>query len=222
MDKAELDPVAAANAAVTVVQQTLEELIAQRGAVTGREERLTAERAKIAFAAHGAGNSKAKTRLAAIHRELAEIGSEIGGFDAAIEEAEARLAAAKSRVGQEIERRRCQEALDHLETLLQHAHGADAALRQYVAAITAVDKLAERICAVARHPGRTLVIGAIRRSLSSELTAVHALTEIPLCDPVHRHPLSYWASAWSASLRGNLQARIDGVPDTQIEEDEAA
>jgi hypothetical protein len=66
------------------------------------------------------------------------------------------------------------------------------------------------------------VIGAIRRSLSSELTAVHAITEIPLVDPVHRHPLTYWANAWAASLRDTLQARIDGAPDNQPEDEEAA
>jgi hypothetical protein len=216
------DRVAVANAAVTAAQQTLNELIAQRGAVAGREERLTSERAKIAFAAHGAGNSRTKTRLSTIHRELAEIVSEIAGFDAAIEEAQARLAAAKDRVGQEIERRRCQEALDHLETLLQHAHGADGALKAYREAIVAVDKAAERINAVARHPGRTLVVGAIRRSLSSQLTPVHAITEIPLIEPIHRHPLSWWAEAWAASVRGTLQARIDGVPEHSREEEEAA
>src|SRR5207249_138121 len=109
------DPITVANAAVTAAQQTLNELIGQRSAVTAREEQLTAERAKIAFAAHGSGNTTAKSRLSTIHRELAEIGSEIAGFDAAIDEGRTHLAAAKQKAGHEVERRRCREALDRLE-----------------------------------------------------------------------------------------------------------
>jgi len=106
MDKPDLDPVAAANAAVNAAQKTLSELIGQRDAVTAREQQLSAERGKIAFAAHGDCNTKAKTRLAAIHRELPEIGSEVASFDAAIDEAQTRVASAQQQHRREVERER--------------------------------------------------------------------------------------------------------------------
>jgi DNA repair exonuclease SbcCD ATPase subunit len=221
MNRPNSDPVSEAQSAVAAAERTLGELLAQRDAVASHGKGLAKERAKIAFAAHGTGNKQAKDRLAAIHREITEIGSEIASYDAAIEEAEARLATSRRHVEQETDRRRAREALEHLDRLLQHAHGADAALRAYREAIVAVDKAAEKVCAVARQPSRTIVLGAIRRSLSSELTSIHAITEIPLADPMHRHPLTYWANAWAASVRGALQRRIDGVPDTQLDEEAA-
>jgi hypothetical protein len=99
MNKAiEPDPVAAANAAVTAAEKTLTELLAQRDAVTAREQQLAAEQAKIAYSAHGRGNRKAKDRLSVITRELFEITSDLACIGDAIGEPEARLAAAKQRV----------------------------------------------------------------------------------------------------------------------------
>jgi hypothetical protein len=222
MNRSNSDPVDAAKSAVTAAEKILTGLITARDGVASREKGLIKERAKLAFAGLGAGNVKAKTRLSEIHREITEIGSEVASYDAAIAEGEARLAAARNHVEREIDRRRCREALEHLDRLLQAAHGADSALRSYREAIVAVDKAAERVCAVARHPSRVIVVGAIRRSLSSELEPIRMITEIPLVDPVHRGPLSRWANAVATPLRATLQARIDGVPDPHSEEEEVA
>jgi len=221
MDKAKPDPVAAANSAVNAAQQTLNTLIEQRDAVTAREQQLSTERGKIAFAAHGDGNTKAKTRLAAIHRELAEIGSELSSYDAAVEEAQSRHAAAQEAARREVERERAKEALDHLETLLQHAHGADAALRQYLTAIVAVDQCAQRVCAIASRPSRDIVCAALKRSLLSALTAHRQTFELPLLPPNERKPLAEWAESWATAVRGTLKQRI-AEPERLPEQPEAA
>jgi hypothetical protein len=224
MDKAEpvIDPVEQATAQVGEAERVVAELIALHAAVTSREQLLTAERNKIAFAAHGSKNAKAKTRLSEIHRELAEIGSEVAGFTAAIDEAKARLAAAKQKVAHEIEKRRCGEAITAVDELVGHAHGIDSLLRQYVAEITAFDQCAQRVCAVAGRPDRSLVRVALNRSLSSALTAHRAIFEsIPLLPPRERHPLSHWADAWAASIRATLSQRI-AEPEPQRDTEEAA
>ena len=195
-------------------------MIEQRDAVTAREQQLSAERGKIAFAAHGDGNSKAKTRLAAIHRDLAEIGSEIASFDAAIGEADVRLASAKERYQRSVERERAKEALDYLDHLLSHAHGADAALRQYLTAIVAVDQCAQRVCAIASRPSRDIVCAALKRSLLSALTAHRQTFELPLLPPNERKPLAEWAESWATAVRGTLKQRI-AEPERQPEQPEA-
>jgi hypothetical protein len=224
MDKAEpvINPVDQATAQVREAERVLAELVAQHAAVTGRERRLTAERSKIAFAAHGVGNAKAKARLSAIHRELAEIGSEVSSFTAAIDEAKARLAAAKQSVVREIERRRCAEAMTGLDELLGHAHGIDSLLRQYVAAVTALDQCAQRVSAVAGRPDRSLVRVALNRSLSAALTTHRGIFEnIPLLQPSERHPLAHWAEAWASSIRATLAQRI-AEPEPPRDTEEAA
>jgi DNA repair exonuclease SbcCD ATPase subunit len=224
MDKAEpvIDPVEQATAQVREAERDLAELIAQHVAVTGREQRLTAERSKIAFAAHGSKNAKAKTRLSEIHRELAEIGSEVSSFTAAIDEARSRLGKAKQEVAREIEKRRCGEALSALDELLGHAHGIDSLLRQYVAEIATLDQCAQRVCAVAGRPDRSLLRVALNRSLSAALTAHRGIFEnMPLLPPRERHPLSHWADAWAASIRATLAQRI-AEPEAPRDSEEAA
>jgi hypothetical protein len=224
MDKAEpvIDPVEQATTQAREAERVVAELIAQHAAVTGREQLLTAERNKIAFAAHGSKNAKAKTRLSEIHRELGEIGTEIAGFTAAIDEAKARLVAAKQKVGQEIEKRRCAEAMTGLDELLGHAHGIDSLLRQYVAEITAFDQCAQRVSAVAGRPDRSLIRIALNRSLSAALTAHRAIFEnIPLLRPGERHPLAHSADAWAASIRATLERRI-AEPEPRPDTEEAA
>jgi hypothetical protein len=224
MDKAEtvIDPVEQATAQVREAERVVAELIAQHAAVTGREQRLTAERSKIAFAAHGSKNAKAKTRLSAITRELFDIGSDIASLDAAMNEARARLAAAKQKAAHEVEKRRCGEAIADLDELLGHAHGIDSLLRQYAAEITVLDQCAQRVSAVAGRPDRSLVRVALNRSLSAALTAHRGIFEnIPLLPPRERHPLSHWADAWAVSIRAALAQRI-AEPEPPRDTEEAA
>jgi hypothetical protein len=224
MDKAEpvIDPVEYATAQVREAERMVAELIAQHAAVTAREQRLSAERSKIAFAAHGSKNVKAKTRLSEIHRELAEIGSNIASLDAAVNEAKARLAAAKQRVAHEVEKRRCAEAMTGLDELVGRAHGIDSLLRQYVAEITALDQCAQRVCAVAGRPDRSLVRVALNRSLSAALTAHRGIFEnIPLLPPRERHPIAWWTKQWAASIKATLAQRI-AEPEPPRDTEEAA
>jgi chromosome segregation ATPase len=222
MDKAnEPDPVAAANSAVTAAQQILDELIAQRGAVTVREKQLTGERAKIAFAAHGAGNAKAKTRLSTIHREFAEIGSEIAGFDAAIEEAKARLAAAKLRVGQEIERQRAREAIARGEAVQAAAAGCDTALRQFLQAYDALDRACAAACGITSRPSRQVVRVAAKRALIAALTARRLDFDTELLAPNERHTFAEIAQAWHNSITAWAAQRL-AEPGQPPEEEQAA
>src|SRR5262249_5121348 len=110
---------------------------------------------------------------------LAEIGSELASYDAAVEEAKSRLSVAQEAARREVEKQKAREALDYLDQLLSHAQGADAALRQYLTAIAAVDQCAQRVCAAAGHPSRDIVHGALKRSLLSALTAHRQTFELP-------------------------------------------
>ena len=209
MDKVnEPDPVATANAGVVAAEKTVTELIAQRGAVAAREERLTAERAKIAFAAHGVGNSKAKTRLSSIHRELAEIGSEIAGFDAAVEEAQVRLAAAKSKVGQEIERQRAREAIVHGEKMQAAAAGCDAALRQFLQAYDALDRACAAACGITSRPSRQTVRVASKGALITAMTPRRLDFDTELLPGNERQSFSELAAAWHNSITAWASQRL--------------
>lgn len=198
------DAITAADAAVNAAQQTFDDLVTQRDAVTVREQQLIAERAKISFAAHGTGNAKSKTCLSTIHRELAEIGSEIASLDAAADEAKVRLSRAQEAARRAVERERAREALDYLDQLLGHAYGADAALRRYIEAITALDHCAQRVCSVASRPGRDIVQSALKRSLYAALAGHARIYELPLLSPKERQPLARWAESWAAAIKSTL------------------
>ena len=92
--------------------------------------------------------------------------------------------------------------------MLTHAHAADAALRQYLTAIVAVDQCAQRVCTIASRPSRDIVRAALKRSLLSALTAHRQTFELPLLPPNERKPLADWAQSWTATIRGTLAQRL--------------
>src|SRR5262249_45386226 len=125
-------------------------------------------------------------------------------------------ASAKQQQQRAVERERAKEALDHLETLLQHAHGADAALRSYLQAIEALDQCAQRVCAIADFPTRDHVRVGLQTTFRGVLGAsrYRAVLEIPLLPPDQRQSLASRAERWAENVRHRL-ARCLAEPEAE-------
>jgi hypothetical protein len=212
-----IDPVEQATAQVREAEHVVAELIAQHAAVTGREQRLTAERSKIAYSAHGRGNSKAAARLSAIHRELAEIGSEVSSFTAAIDEAKVRLGAAKQSVAREIERRRAREAVLRAEEMQAAAAGCDDALRLFLTHYDALDRACAAACGITGRPSQQSVRVPAKRSLAAALLSHHRVFDTEVLSPPNRHTSAEIALAYRTSIEAWAAQRL-AVPEREEEQ----
>ena len=190
-------------------EQILRSLITARGELGGQEDKLTTEREKIAYAAIGDGDPKAKTRLASIHTVLAQLGSEIAAHDAAIREAKERVAAAKQQHDHLLGKARAAEGLAHLDTLAAAGHAIDAALRQFVDACHQLETAAQGVALATGHgPTAEQVNSALRRVLPTALIPFKRTFDLPAPPRPEQRTASDWTSAWAAAARHSLLAVI--------------
>jgi|SRR5271166_2106076 len=223
MDKAESDPVADAQHAVALAKETVAGLIAKRAEAVSAGLALAGQRKALSYKAHAQSDKTSARKLAELHQRVSVHASELASLDDALAEAREHLKRAEANHRREIEKQRAQQALDHLETLVQACQGADSALRQYSDAILAIDRAAQRVAAVTGGPpGRPIVAAAIRSAHQSVLINHARLLELPVVPPASRRPLAAWGEAWATSIRLTLHRRIEGEPEQSNDTEEAA
>jgi predicted translin family RNA/ssDNA-binding protein len=81
--------------AIEWVEKTLSQLADKRERALKRSQEISAERAQIGYAAHAKGDQKAIKRLEQLNLDVVNMSGEVASIDAAIAEAQKRLAAAQ-------------------------------------------------------------------------------------------------------------------------------
>jgi hypothetical protein len=102
------------------------------------------ERASIAFDAH-AGSKSARTRLDRIHDEYSRADSELLSLDAAITEAQSRVASAEAALATAHKASQAKEILDLLPALRNHGTGLDRAAANVLAEYEALQAVIRQI-----------------------------------------------------------------------------
>jgi hypothetical protein len=114
-----IDPVEQAAEAVRAERQVVADLISKRTELVSKEQTLSDQRRTHAFRAHGQRDPKSQKALRDIHRQIAELASELASLDEAVDEGRKRQAAAEERHQHEIDRQKAIEGLGFVERLLR-------------------------------------------------------------------------------------------------------
>ena len=185
--------------ALVTAGKTLDDLERKRAAAEQRKAALAEERAALAYAAHGAGDPKARKRLAALTGEGRDIERELEDLGAAIVEARRRVAAAEQAAQAEAVRALERQVREAGALLAKEAAEVDARLRECAVAILAARGTATEITRLAddlvKAGGRLpfnarLLELAIGRAHSAHLqAALKGIAEIALLPPGQRRPL---------------------------------
>jgi hypothetical protein len=119
---------------VALAEQTIRDLAAKREASLGQATALGEERQRISYSAHAGGNAAARQRLNVINKDSTTAALELESIDAAIAEANARLAAAKCNEARQADRAKASALQEHVAALRKHGEQLDATLSAFVAA----------------------------------------------------------------------------------------
>jgi hypothetical protein len=119
-------------------ENILRDLRAKREAAVAHGHSLGEERTRLAFTAHGLGDSKARKRLDEINRESALHDSELRSLDCAISEAAARVDRARQAEVQAAARQKAEEARKHVDELAKCFPYLDRHLAEAARALIAI------------------------------------------------------------------------------------
>jgi hypothetical protein len=192
---------------VEQAEHVLNNLRAKRDALVAHGIELGGERAKLAFAAHAAGDAKAKKRLDEINRESALHDSELRSLDAAISEATARVAAAQAAEAREAERQTATELRSAIARLREAAAAADTGLAQFIAAgdlmRTALDQIHD---AGAAHPNHQQLLTMGERAIRTAIAKTVWARCVERLPPNERISFAHSVDEWSKMLTRRLDA----------------
>ena len=193
------DAMTTATQALAAAGKTLGDLERKHAAAEQRKAKIAEERAALAYAAHGAGDPKARKRLAALTGESRDIERELEDLGAAIVEARRRVTTAEAEAAAQA-RRAVEQRIREAGALLgKEAAEVDARLRECAVAILAARGTATEVTRLAgdlaKAGGRLpfnarLLELAIGRAHSAHLQqALRGVAEIALLPPAQRRPL---------------------------------
>ena len=184
---------------LTAARGMLASLTEKREAAEARRAKIAEERAAIAYEAHGAGNPKARKRLAELNGEARDVELGIEDLDAAIATAKARVSEAEQASEAAAMRGLERHGRQLGEQLEADAAAVDKALAEAARAILAARATA---LGLTRLGGRFADAGArlvfnqrsvelsIDRAVSAALQpALRGISSIPLLPPAQRRPL---------------------------------
>jgi hypothetical protein len=97
---------------ITRAEQQLRDIVAKRDKAAARAEQLAEQRKKLGFAVFGDGDGKARKQLDALNLEGATLAGEIQALEAAVVEANSRLADAKAAQSRVVDEGRAREVLE--------------------------------------------------------------------------------------------------------------
>jgi chromosome segregation ATPase len=128
--------------------KTIASLEDQRELLLGRQNKLNAERQRIAYATHAEGDAKARSRLDKINLEFATFASELQSIDEAIREANARLNAARQTEAMAADRANAEQLLDKLKQFKEQGEILDDCFADFRSAAIEQKKLLDDIHAL--------------------------------------------------------------------------
>jgi hypothetical protein len=210
--------VAEADAAVKAARETLDHLRGRKLVSEAKAADLGSERNQISFRAHGSGDPAALSRLSEIHREISEHGSETASIEAAIAEAEKRLALHEAASARALEHQRARETLTKVDDLAYLAADCDTALRNFLLAYDRFEKLAAGIGAVAGRPDRPIIRVFSQKALHTALFGHKDVFDTRHLAPAERLSFADAAAGWGRAVRFWCHQRL-GVP---VPKDKAA
>jgi hypothetical protein len=189
--------------------KTLNALLDTRDQLIGRAAKLSADRQAVAYAAH-TGDKAAKERLRKINDETVLHNAEIESVDAAIAEANARLAAAKDAEAQVADRANAEQLRIKASRLVELALIVDDAFADVISASTEMKEVLSEMhnlgCASPSHD---------QLRVMAVLVAKSAVMQIPFCAreweylaPNQRKTFKSIVSGWHAQVASNIAARL--------------
>lgn len=190
-----------ANAAVKAARETLDHLRGRKLISEAKGADLGAERTQISFRGHGSGDPAALSRLSVIHREISEHGSEMASIEAAIAEAENRLAVHEAASARALEHQRARETLGKVDDLTCLAADCDTALRNFLLAYDRFEKLAVAIGAVAGRPDRPIIRVLSQKALHTALFGHKDVFDTRHLAPAERLSFADAAAGWGRAAR---------------------
>jgi hypothetical protein len=206
-------------------RETLASLIDKRALADHRFVELDAERTRVSFAAH-TGEPRARKALDDVLRVMARHDGETRSLDAAVAEAQRRVAEAETahRTAEEAERAR--QALALLADLRDLGARLDAAAKDLVDGYSAFQSCYRSIRSLGvKHPEPEIFRIACRNSIIAAL--MHSdlgLHRDPpaFIPPGQRHSFEELLQGWGASIEGWCSQRLPAPAPTDTTEKEAA
>jgi predicted nucleic acid-binding Zn-ribbon protein len=194
-----LEP-ALGNAAELPSTEMIAELEEKLSQARARQMAFSGERKKISLAAH-MGSVEDRARLDQLNKEGAILSDEIEGIEAAINDAQTRIANAKANATIEAEHQKRREVAQLADELRGHAQKIDelwrASIAEYLILQAKLEKIAQS--GVAR-PSRFQVQTACRRALIAAF--IGSPLRLELLAPGGRHTVANLVAAWA----GNAEA----------------
>lgn len=193
---------------VEVATKTLNDLMDQRDQLIGRSARLVADRQAVAYVAH-TGDKGAKERLRKINDETVLHNAELEGIDAAIVEANARLAATKQAEASAADRVNAQQLKQAAARLVELGAIIDDCFADIISASTELREVINKIHGLGSNApthDQVRVLGAL--AMKTALMGTPWAKEFEHLAPGSRRSFAATCNGWSEMLAGNIAARL--------------
>jgi chromosome segregation ATPase len=197
------NPQAVARAAVEAASATLANLEQQRSDGLQRKADLAEQRQAIAFAA-ATGNEMASKSLAALNQQTYQLSLDIENLDAAIAEAERRIAAAEAAAHLEDLREKARAARVFLEDQRKSGEDASQALEAFVTTFEKFLSIGDELRRLVGNaaPSRDLVRVYATRAIQTALYRIRLHSDV--IPPNEQRSLAYYSARWSEQIEAGI------------------
>jgi hypothetical protein len=190
------------------------DLTAKLAATADRGTALAAERDEIAFAAHVDSDAKARKRLDVINAEIAGLGSEAAGINAALVVAGRKVTEAAGAADAEAERQKARKALKLGEQMKDSARACGKSAEAFFAHFAALRGTMHELQMFGATPSINLFDSACRRALASSSVGSRLQLE-PLLGPSDRRSFEELADRWAENIDTYAAARLEAPAATE-------
>ena len=191
-------------------QTIIADLSARLAATEERRAALVTERIETSFAAH-TGDAKARARLTAISKNIAEIASEAESLQEALAEARRREKAAEYEAHVEKGKADARAALERIADWRERAAALDAALADFGEAYGKLKADMLSLATLGAPPSGATVRSACPRAVAAALQAAGLSKEIDTIGflaPHERHSFADIVGGWSSQVERWAQAHL--------------
>ena len=206
-------------------EEILANLQAKQRGLASKAVELADERQRISFAAHANGDAKARKRLDEITAATVARQSEMASIEAAISEAEKRLAEAQRNAAIAADRQQAEQLSKEWQCFAATARKLDEHLKQVVALTRVLEETVREMNKLgAASPSQAQVNSLGSRAITTALMSTPFARSFEHLPPRERQTFTGLAEGWSVMVRQNIAARMgaDEQPNKTTEAANAA
>lgn len=211
------------NSSVADAEAIVRDLEAKRTQHVQKGTELANGQAAIAYSAHTAGDASTKKRLAEIERALSDHATELRSLDAAVSEAQGRVATARAAEAEEQDRANAKAIRQVVKALGEHASVADDALHDLILAGTSLKECLDRLhqLGVASPRHEALQVLGHNALLTALMQSPWKRYFEPVA-PNARRDFAGTIASWSSMIENGISARLGEAEQQQKEKADAA